>query len=98
MQVRLLQVKPISDLILRELKSKLLKAKALIEYMSETANQEILQELKNIKKELDFIKDHMVDVDTLMTAEEEQQFQKAMKEHKEGKTTSLGDLKKELGM
>ena len=53
-------------------------------------------ELLALRKEVQFIKTHMFDPDTIMTTEEEERFERAMKEYKEGKTISLEDLKKEL--
>ena len=66
--------------------------------MAEAIPQEVVQELKAIRKDLDFIKEHMVDVDTIMTPEEEKQHEEALKEHEEGKATSLEELEKELGL
>ncbi len=57
----------------------------------------ILEELKSIRSDLDFIKEHMFDPDSIMTLEENKRFQQSMKELQERKTTSLAALKKELG-
>ncbi|MDP3734007.1 MAG: hypothetical protein Q8R37_02160 [Nanoarchaeota archaeon] len=62
-----------------------------------TEVKQILEELKTIKVDLDFIKKHMFDPDTIMTTEESKRFEQSMKELKEGKTTPFSDLKKELG-
>ena len=59
------------------------------------ADGQIIQELKGIKKELRFIKEHMVDVDTILTPEEEVELDESLKELKEGKTFSLDDIKKD---
>ena len=65
--------------------------------MEETINSErIYKEILALKAEVNFIKTHMFDPDTIMTTEEEERFERAMKEYKEGKTISLEDLKKEL--
>ena len=53
-------------------------------------------ELLALRKEVQFIKTHMFDPDTIMTTEEEERFERAMKEYKERKTIPLEDLKKEL--
>ena len=67
--------------------------------MAETINvKKVYDELKDLKKEVIFIKRHMFDPDTIMTTEEARRFEQAMKEFKEGKTTSHEDLKKELGL
>lgn len=63
-----------------------------------TETKQILEELKTIKIDLDFIKSHMFDPDTIMTTEESERFEQSMKELKEGKTTPLSELKKELGL
>ena len=51
-----------------------------------------------IQSELDYIKEHMFDPDTVMTTEESKRFEQSMKELNEGKTTPLSKLKKELGL
>ncbi len=61
-------------------------------------NVQVTEELKAIRKDLDFIKSHMFDPDTIMTTEEERRFKQALQELKEGKTTPLSKLKKELGL
>lgn len=67
--------------------------------MAETINTEKLyRELISIRNDISFIKTHMFDPDTIMTTEEEERYEIAMQELKEGKTTSLEELKKELGM
>lgn len=58
----------------------------------------ITEELKAIRKDLEFIKSHMFDPDTIMTTEEERRFKQALQELKEGKTTPLSQLKQELGL
>ncbi|MEK6936844.1 MAG: hypothetical protein AABW58_02115 [Nanoarchaeota archaeon] len=60
--------------------------------------KQVLEELKEIKKDIHFIKEHMTDPDTIMTTEEAERFEESMKELKEGKTTPLSELKKELGL
>ena len=57
----------------------------------------VFDELKSLKKEVTFIKKHMVNVDMFMTPEEEERLTEALEEHKKGKTISLEDLKKEIG-
>ena len=67
--------------------------------MSEAATvQEIYGELKSLKEEVIFIKNHMFDPDTIMTTEEARRFEQSMKELKQGKTTPLSKIKKELGL
>ena len=52
----------------------------------------ILEKLDVIKEELDYIKDHMVDVDTILRADDKAALEEARKECKKGETTSLEDL------
>lgn len=67
--------------------------------MVEIVNVEkMYKELLAIRREVQFIKEHMFDPDTIMTIEEEERYERAMQELKEGKTISLEDLKKELRM
>lgn len=62
----------------------------------ETTNKSIIQRLDIIQSELFYIKEHMVDVDTILTEEERNDLAQARDEFKKGKTISLKDLKKEL--
>ena len=67
--------------------------------MAETTTiQKIYDEIKGIKKDVIFIKRHMFDPDTIMTAEESRRFEESLKELKEGKFASLSELKKEIGL
>lgn len=68
-------------------------------FMPETINMEkMYKELIALRREVHFIKTHMFDPDTIMTTEEEERYERAMQELSEGKTTSLEDLKEELGL
>ena len=60
--------------------------------------EKIHKELKTLRRDIVFIKKHMFDPDTIMTTEEGRRFEQSMKELKKGKTTSLSELKKELGI
>ena len=62
--------------------------------MSTTSTQ-ILEELKTIKLDLEYIKVHMVDVDTILTPEEEERLEESLQDFREGKTTSLEEMEKE---
>ena len=57
--------------------------------------KQIMEKLDTIKSELDFIKEHMVDVDTLLSAEEEKHLEQSIQEYREGKTISLETFKKQ---
>ena len=58
--------------------------------ISET--KQIMDELKSIKEELHYIKIHMVDADTILTAEEKTLLNESIKNERAGKLTSLGEL------
>ncbi|MFO8015569.1 MAG: hypothetical protein R6U32_00545 [Candidatus Woesearchaeota archaeon] len=60
-------------------------------------SKQILQRLDEIKSELDYIKGNMVDIDQVLTEEDKKALAGAEEEYKKGKTTTLEDLKKELG-
>ena len=55
-------------------------------------------ELKEIKKDLDFIKEHMVDIDSVLTEDDYAALQDYRKEKKEGKLISHEQLVKEFGI
>ncbi len=56
--------------------------------------KQILKKLETMKSDLDYIKGHMVDADTILTKDEENTLEKGLKEYKEGKTVSLDEFKK----
>ena len=58
----------------------------------------IQKDLEFVKKEVIEIKEHMVDVDTILTEDDFKALQDYKKEKSEGKLTSHDDLKKELGL
>jgi len=67
--------------------------------MSETIDSsEILQELRTIREDLDYIKCHMVDIDSILTEEDFLSLQEYRKEKASGILTSHEDLKNELGI
>lgn len=66
--------------------------------MAEAANKEIMDELKSIKKELSYIKKHMVEEDNILTEEDLQALQGYREQKKKGTLTSHAQLKKELGI
>ena len=57
--------------------------------MNVTTEKEILRELKAIRKELTYIKEHMVDMDAILTPEEERILDQSIKEFEEGKAISF---------
>jgi len=58
--------------------------------------RQILKKLETMKSDLDYIKEHMVDADTILTKDEETVLERGLKEYKEGKTISLDEFKKNL--
>ncbi len=62
--------------------------------MQEQVEKQILQELKGIKEELNEIKDHMVDVDTILTKEEHILLDESIRNEKEGKLVQLEKLRR----
>ncbi len=61
-----------------------------------TETQLIMEELKEIKIDLHYIKDHMVDVDAILTPEEEERLEESLHDFKTGKTTSLSKFEEEM--
>ena len=64
--------------------------------MNAIIEKEIWEELKVIRRELGYIKEHMVDVDTVLTQEEERILDESLREFVEGEATKLEDFEKEL--
>jgi len=58
----------------------------------------IFDELIFIKSELNEIKEHMVDVDSIISEEERQLVRESLIHEKEGKLISLTDFKKQQGL
>ena len=63
-----------------------------------TENQQIIQELNNLKKEVKQIKERMVDIDSILTEDDYEALLTYRKEKKAGKLVSHDQLKKELGL
>ena len=63
-----------------------------------TETDEIITKLDAIKAELDYIKEHLVDADAIMTEDDTVAREKAREEFRAGKTIPLEKLRKELGM
>ena len=59
--------------------------------------KKIFDELTNIKAELNEIKEHMVDADTILSEEERILVSESFNHEKEGKLVSLSEFKKDLG-
>ncbi|PIO04294.1 hypothetical protein COT48_01190, partial [Candidatus Woesearchaeota archaeon CG08_land_8_20_14_0_20_47_9] len=61
-----------------------------------TISKEILKDLKVIKKDLGFIKAHMIDADVILTPKEEARLEESLEEYRKGKTVSLEAFEKEM--
>ena len=67
--------------------------------MPEAINSgEIVHELRSIREDLDFIKDHMVDIDSIMTEDDYLSLNEYRDEKSSGKLTSHEELKREFGL
>jgi len=51
--------------------------------------EELTSELRAIREDLDFIKEHMVDADSILTEEERKSLDASLKHEREGKLFSL---------
>ncbi|KKG14272.1 hypothetical protein EO98_09925 [Methanosarcina sp. 2.H.T.1A.6] len=58
----------------------------------ENIENRLLEELNFIKKQLGEIQEHMVDIDTLLTAEEKEIVSKSFENKKRGKLIKFKDL------
>ncbi|MEK6935228.1 MAG: hypothetical protein AABW67_00415 [Nanoarchaeota archaeon] len=56
----------------------------------------ILNELKEIRVDINFIKNNMIDVDCVLTDKERDELKEARGEYERGETTSLEDFEKEM--
>jgi len=66
--------------------------------MQETINMEKLYgQILTLRKEIQFIKNLMIDIELVMTPDEEVILDQAIEEHRKGKTKRYEDLRKELG-
>ena len=66
--------------------------------MAEAIPKAIISELKAIREDLSYLKEHMVDIDSILTEDDFIALQEYRKEKKEGKLISHEKLKKELGL
>ncbi len=62
----------------------------------ENEMSKILNELREIRIDINFLKSHLIDPDCILTAEEEKRLDESLEEFRQGKTTSLEDFKKEM--
>jgi len=76
---------------------KLFKVKKKGEIIT-TETQQILEELKLIKEELNSIKENMLDKDMILSTEEKKMLKESFTNEREGKLVSGKDLRKQLGL
>ena len=62
--------------------------------MAESATKGLVDEIRAIKKDLAYIKEHMVDVDMILTPKEEKRLERSLDEYHKGKATKLGNFKR----
>lgn len=55
--------------------------------------ENIMKELREIRKEIEYIKEHMIDADFILSVEEEKILEESMREFEEGKAIKLEDFK-----
>ena len=60
--------------------------------------QQVMEELKDIKEELEYIREHMVDKDMFLDAEEKQLLEESYEHQRQGKLVSSKELRHELGL
>ena len=58
--------------------------------------KQVMEKLDTIKSELDFIKKHIVDADTILTSREEERLEESLEDLRKGRTTSLEEFQKEM--
>ena len=58
----------------------------------------LMNEIRAIRSDLDFIKEHMVDIDSIMTQDDYLALEEYRKEKNAGELVSHEDIKKELGL
>ena len=63
-----------------------------------TEIKEIMDKLNEIQSELEYIKEHMVDADTILTEEDKVLLEESYENEKAGKLISSEDLRKKLGI
>jgi hypothetical protein len=68
-----------------------------MEMQSASSNREIIAKLAKLQADKEYIKQKMVDADSVLTSEESGIIEESLLELKEGKTTSHEKLKKERG-
>jgi len=93
----------INFVLLSKSKQKTIRFLNILHYKNNMANTNITlstiyKEIELIKNKVINIEDHMVDVDTILTPEENKELNASIKRYKEGKTKDFNTIKDELGL
>ncbi len=59
--------------------------------------EKINENLEDLKREVAEIRLNMIDIDSILTPEEQKELEASRKNYKQGKTTDFDELKRELG-
>ncbi len=68
-----------------------------VECMPARRESAVTKELRAIRKELEYIRKHMVDADMLLTPAEAERLEKGLREFRDGKTRSLDEYMRDRG-
>lgn len=60
--------------------------------------REIIEKLAKLQEDVEYIKENMVDIDSIITEEDKKDFEEYEKEKRGGRLISEEQLKKELGL
>jgi len=63
--------------------------------MEQITNKEVLEKLNQILSEINIIKKNMVDIDCILTSEEEERHEESLTELEKGETFTFEDIEKE---
>ncbi len=69
-----------------------------METITKIQAEEILKRLMKLQADMEYLKSNMVDLDCILTHEEENRLEESLEEFRQGKTISHEQLKKELGL
>jgi hypothetical protein len=67
----------------------------MIRIMNTTVDNDVISELKAIRKDLKYIREHMVDIDTILSPDEEATLKESITEYHQRKTYTLEDVKRD---
>jgi len=67
-----------------------------METINQSQVEEILKKLARLQDDMEYVKRNMVDMDCMLTPEEEKIVEIGLEEFRQGKTTSLDDFEREM--